>query len=420
MNTPHWLLRGRARTVSSVFLALAVFPPSAIAQAKSPGQNSASEKAAAGAPSPSPVAAPETVSPEVQRAVDKAIEDRLKDAKVVEVETTQNIATRLSEWAKLFGFFIGIPLALFAGILSFLGFRTYRDFVGKIAALHHGVQQNLEKIERESSAFAEKLQKANAQLEEAATLNAQFRELTQKVDRIEKKVVRFEGTRSLTPEIEDSLQKALGEYCAYLKKVGLTIKPTIPTVVISDKTLNASYHSGNNSRIFIHPELAGCPDTALREFTHHVLQELKSEMVWRDDTAGVESGLADYLPASFLGNPDFGKDIWPVFERHNPGLKVPSRNLENRDSFSLIRFEKDHQHRYGTVWGGAYWELREALGREVLDRLLLAAWKEFDFEASQSDLQVLPRALLNQDKVIASGKHAKNIRAVFKSRGLAI
>lgn len=415
MNTYFWSLRRLTFATCLLFLFVAAVPgPNSTAQeTKSPAP--AKDKGAAAAPSPNQDAA----SPEVQRAVDKAIQDRLKDSKVVDIETSEKIASRLSEWAKLFGFFIGIPLALFAGILSFLGFRSYKDLVSKVDELRERVEENIKKIETETAAFAEKLQKANAQLEEAASLSAKFKELTQKVDRIEN-VVRFQGTRSLTPQIQDSLEKTLGEYCAYLKTVGLGIKPTIPTVVISDKDLNAFYQGGEKSKIFIHPELADCPDTALREFTHHVLQELKPKMSWSDDVAGIESGIADYLPASFLGDSDFGRDIWPVFERHTPGLKVPSRNLKNNDSFSLIRFEPSHQHRYGTVWGGAYWELREALRRETFDKLLLAAWKELDFERSRDDLTVMPHALLQQDKLLEAGKHGKKIRAVFKSRGLEL
>jgi DALR domain len=47
----------------------------------------------------------------VLHEVAKALDARLKDQKIVDVETTQAIVARLSEWAKLFGFFVGIPLA---------------------------------------------------------------------------------------------------------------------------------------------------------------------------------------------------------------------------------------------------------------------------------------------------------------------
>jgi chromosome segregation ATPase len=75
------------------------------------------------------------VSPDIARLVDGAVErqvaealdSRLKDQKVVEVEVAEQIAERTIKWAKLAGYFIGIPVALLASLLAFLGIRTYSD-----------------------------------------------------------------------------------------------------------------------------------------------------------------------------------------------------------------------------------------------------------------------------------------------------
>jgi hypothetical protein len=365
-------------------------------------------------------AAPETPSPEVQRAVDKAIQDRLKDSKVVEIETSERIAARLSEWAKLLGFFVGIPTAVIALILSIIGVKSYKDFKTHVEELHALLNSHVQKIEQDSKAFEERLRSANAILEKAAAVDQQLGALNQKVERIEK-VVRFQKTSALTPELEKTLHKTLSDFADYLKSVGLPITPTIPTVVVSDrKQLNAYYVGGKKPQIYIHPEIAPYPDTVLREFTHHVLQELNPEMNWGYDHAGLESALADYLPASFLDNSDFGADIWPIFERHSPGLEVTSRNLENQLSFKKVNLDPGNQHANGTVWGGAYWELREQFGKETIDGLLLATWEKFDFEKSKSDLSVFPLELLQQDKLKKGGKLGKAIRAVFKKRGLEL
>ena len=45
----------------------------------------------------------------VRSQILSTVAERYKDQKLLEVETTQAIATRFSEWAKLLGFFIGIP-----------------------------------------------------------------------------------------------------------------------------------------------------------------------------------------------------------------------------------------------------------------------------------------------------------------------
>jgi hypothetical protein len=77
-------------------------------------------------------------------------------------------------------------------------------------------------------------------------------------------------------------------------------------------------------------------------------------------------------------------------------------------------------HRYGTIWGGAFWELRESLGQEITDKLLLAAWKELDIEESKTSLKAFPLAIIHQDKILESGKYSAEIRKVFQGRKLAL
>jgi hypothetical protein len=137
------------------------------------------------------------------------------------------------------------------------------------------------------------------------------------------------------------------------------------------------------------------------------------------DTTGLESGLADYFPASFNGDPDFGRDIWPIFERHS-GLKVPNRNLKHERAFSEVVFDASHQHSNGNIWGGAWWALRDALGQETFDTLLIAAWKSFRFTDSVRHLNVFPRELIRQDGALNAGQHEPEIRRVFESRGLPL
>lgn len=369
--------------------------------------------------------------------MDDAIQERLRDSKVVEVETSQAIASRLSEWAKLFGFFIGIPLALFAGWLGAVGFKSYRDVKAVIDRARKDVAQTFDKARENANSAAdialktaeevreiranlqEEAQKLRTKLQEVGALVPQVQDLSQRVATIES-VVKFKASKALTPDLKQQLGQALKEYYDYLKTVGLSLKLSSPTVVIKSKDLNASYAGPPSNQIVVHPDLIEFPDVALREFTHHVMHELKPDFDWSRDKPGLESGLADYLPASFMDDPDFGKDVWPVFERHNPGLKVPSRNLKNRRSFSEVVFDQGLQQNNGTIWGGAWWELREALGRDTLDTLLIAAWKSLRFADSTKDLKVFPLEMIQQDRALSAGKHEQEIRRVFEGRGLSL
>jgi myosin heavy subunit len=50
-----------------------------------------------------------------------------KDQKLLDIETTEAIVNRLQSWAKLFGFFVALPLMLILIWLGLLGFKSYTD-----------------------------------------------------------------------------------------------------------------------------------------------------------------------------------------------------------------------------------------------------------------------------------------------------
>jgi F0F1-type ATP synthase membrane subunit b/b' len=429
MNSCRLLRAARTAALCAVVGAVASAQSPAPAQSTPSAQTPSSNRPAG------PSASDAATSAEIRKAVDDAIRDRLRDSKVVELETSQAIATRLSEWAKLFGFFIGIPLALFAGWLGVVGFKSYKDVKAVIDRASAEVARTFDDARESANKAAdvvsktveevrdiranlqEEAQKLRTRLQEVAALIPQVQELSQRVASIEN-VVKFKASKTLTPELKQHLTETLQGYYQYLKAVGLSLKLRQPTVVIDSKDLNAYYLPPPKNEIVAHPELIEHPDVALREFTHHVLGEIKPEFNWSEDVTGIESGLADYLPSSFMNESHFGKAIWPVFERHHPGLKVPNRDLKNQRQFSEIVISDTNQQGNGNVWGGAWWELRETLGRETVDKLLIAAWRSFRFADSAHDLSVFPLELIAQDRATNAGKHGQEIRRVFERRRL--
>ena len=361
----------------------------------------------------------DSVAPEVQRAVDNAIKERLKDSKVVDMETSEAIAARLSGWAKLFAYFVGVPLAVLAATLGILGLRTFKDFSSSVAQARTEILERFESSRREAEKIAQDFKDLRAKLAESEALASEVQKLSQKVARIED-VVRFKPSSSLTPALKQDLNETLQSYYRYLKTVGLSLSLKPPTVLVDPKDLNAYYIPDPENRIVLHPELASFPDVALREFNHHVLSSVNPEWIKGSDLAGLESGLADYLASSFLDHSDFGRDAWLVFQKHSPGILLPDRNLNNNRSFSELQGEPDKYQFYGTVWGGAFWELRELFGREATDKLLLATWKECDVTAAEGKIDIFPSELLRQDKGSNRGKHAAKIRQVFLKRGLSL
>jgi formylglycine-generating enzyme required for sulfatase activity len=96
---------------------------------------------------PSLGALKETLEPIIQRQVDIALKEQVKDQKLVEIETAQAIAVRMQEWAKLLGYFVGIPLVLLAVLLGFLGIRTFSDFKARIDEGEKVIEQRVTTFE---------------------------------------------------------------------------------------------------------------------------------------------------------------------------------------------------------------------------------------------------------------------------------
>lgn len=89
-------------------------------------------------------------SVEFQEAVEALIAKRLKDSKVLEVETTEAIVNRLSNWAKLFAFFVGVPLALFLAWFAMLGFKSLSDLREQVNATQRTAVADIRKVHRDA------------------------------------------------------------------------------------------------------------------------------------------------------------------------------------------------------------------------------------------------------------------------------
>src|SRR5258708_6826095 len=177
----------------------------------------------------------------VERETERIIGAKLKDQKVVEVEIAQAIMSRLSEWAKLFGFFVGIPLALLALVLGFLGISTYRDFTSKVKAAKEDALKSLGDTTKEAARINTAYKDLSAQLEATSALAAKVDTLSQKVNKIEQ-AVNFKPSALLMPAVKKNLEQTFGDYYRYLKTVGFALNGPPPTVSLDPSDELNSYY----------------------------------------------------------------------------------------------------------------------------------------------------------------------------------
>jgi hypothetical protein len=180
--------------------------------------------------------------------VQDAVRNLTKDQKVVEIEINEAIATRLSNWAKLLGFFAGISITVLVVALGIVGIKSVADIrdIAKSAEndLSSRYQKEVQKVSQDlQEKFRSETEKQTAAVKKGgARLLAEYQEyktqldearrsLVQRVNELEKKVEKFEikPSPSLTEEIRVGLNAALDSYQKHL--IGLGYRPKGDTSV---------------------------------------------------------------------------------------------------------------------------------------------------------------------------------------------
>lgn len=206
--------------------------------------------------------------------------------------------------------------------------------------------------------------------QELATKGEQVQTLANRLEDVERLVVSGEAT----PGQAEDLAQVVSDFRAYLRTVDEGLELPLPTVRVQ-RGLDNSYYDGARDEIVLDSAFAADPYAVLREYGHHVLTETRAmpdEWLESPDW-DIESGLADYLAASFTGNPKIGEVIAAHLRESGRFDRPFIRELDNDRSFPDIAPEEPYQGA-GEVWGGAFWDLREAIGREDADRVVVAAW----------------------------------------------
>jgi hypothetical protein len=369
--------RWMAPAVSALVVALG--PGAAVLAAPSPAVPAAAQQA------------PPAPADSLDARINAAIDARTKDSKLVEFEVSEAIAERLIKWAQWFGLAVGIPMAILALMLTVLGVRSYRDVRRRLADARLEAERRMAEATELKTEFERRMAEATelktefdqrraeaaALKTEGADLRQRFAQLSElegnvraiagRVDRLEEAVA-FETSRELTPKLRKALEATLDRYRAWLDARGIGELETVSVSVTRLTDLNAYYEPG---RIIIDVRIAKDPDVILREYTHHLLENLRPAGDGSRDNP-IHSGLADYLPCSFNERPEFAVISAPAFRKVDP--TVPQGYLRRLDNDK--RLDRDgEEHEVGEGWGAAFWALRGKVAARALDTLLLDAWK---------------------------------------------
>jgi len=360
------------------------------------------------------VATSHLVDASVKTQIQSILAERYKDQKLVELETTQAIAARFSEWAKLLGFFLGIPVAVLLLILAALGIKTYTDFVAQIGKVQADVatalkaaQDNAAKLKSDGDTLAREYDNLRVRFRDTADIAAQVETLSKRVDTIGEKLG-FTPSSKVSASTKRQIETAFSKYQQYLNRLGYPGTGGRIEIDIRERmeVIGAiAYYEPDKRRMVIDSQYATDETVLYREYMHHVLYSAAPKTGSSDELwtyYSIESALAWYLPCSFVGNPKPSVGSWDITKKR---------------SFSEIRPDIGSAMIDGTeIWGSAFWEVRQLLGSEVTDRLLFDAW----FKLRPTDVLKDRGASFVRLVLESAQPNAPKIREIFERRGLAL
>lgn len=351
----------------------------------------------------------------ITEMVRTVLRNEFTDTKVLEIETAQSIASRLLDWSKLFGFFVGIPLGLLLIGLGFLGIKTFADFSSivekgkvEIGAQVTAAKHQISALNAEGTALNQQYAALRARLSDNERLASQVEVLTRRVDVLGEKLG-FAPTSMGTPALNQRLSQAFGDFAGYLHTFGYS--PNAGRINIDirnelDQPGTIAYYNFKTNTMEIDQKYANDPANMYREYMHHVLYQgdrgnnINDSHGWM--YSAIESGLAAYFPCSFLNNPR-ALAPWDL------GL-----NLHQLPDIT----DEGGAMRVGTeLWGSAFWEMRSLLGAAQTNKLLYATWLQLrPGDADTVQAAVFVRKLLDQ----VDATQRARLRAIFASRGVVL
>lgn len=167
----------------------------------------------------------------------------------------------------------------------------------------------------------------------------------------------------------------------------------------------------------IDSRIVGDPYSVHREYMHHLLFASKPGHSWTSAISGIENGIADYFSGSFAKNPVLGT------AETARTLGLPNqfiRRLDNDITYMPYR-DGDLPHKYGEMWGGAFWKLRTELDADLADRIVARAWQKMAWPIEEQRIDTsFVSAMLKATETFAGSARVEEVRAVLERRKVPV
>lgn len=229
---------------------------------------------------------------------------------------------------------------------------------------------------------------------------------------------------SVTSDLQSKLQSELVKYQKYWTDVGYDLDQAQdrPIVRIDEGARGNSFFQDNS--IILGPDLAQEPEYTLFEYTAHILKQSNAPAFNAFETASSAQlpaflyGLRFYFICSYRGEPYVGKNFYVLTgQSRTDGPRSSLYDLATLKAFDSTATAEPHA--LGEIWGGAFWEIRQARGQGNTDRLLFEVWKQLSPDsANPADSKSFVGAILDIVKTDTNGHECGVVEQAFVRRKL--
>jgi len=185
---------------------------------------------------------------------------------------------------------------------------------------------------------------------------------------------------------------------------------------------NSWYSPGKKSLTFGVGQVDDAEDAEIivHEFGHALQDAICSDFGQSPEAAAMGEGFGDYLAASVFASKKPERFLTSVgswdavanTEYEPPCLRRVNEPL-TYESFDHSPSADEHEN--GKIWSATLWEIWQALGREVADKLIIESHFQLDGFTSFARGA---RAILDADRNLYRGRHLARLRRIFRRRGI--
>jgi hypothetical protein len=184
---------------------------------------------------------------------------------------------------------------------------------------------------------------------------------------------------------------------------------------------NSWYSPGERTLTFGTGDIDDAEDgeTVLHEFGHALQDAICPDFGQSPEAAAMGEGFGDYFAASFFAarKPRRYRDAVMTWDGARGAGDPPCvRRLDSPLTYeSFDHGANADEHDNGQIWSATLWDIWNALGRRVADRIIVDCHFQLD---GFTTLARGARAILDADRNLHRGRYAARLKRIFRRRGI--